>query len=72
MSTVIPDYIIQHTIGNQYIFADTDISNIEIDSNYLIGHSHQQFERQKEIIKFIIREVLDKTVSILIYLAISK
>lgn len=47
MSTHIPEYTIQHTIGNQYIFADTDISGLEIDSNYLIGHSHQQFERQK-------------------------
>lgn len=43
----IPGFSIQHTIGNQYIFADTDISNLEIDSNYIIGHSHQQFEREK-------------------------
>lgn len=44
----IPDYTIQHTIGNKYIFSDTDISNIKIDSNYLIGHSHQQFKREKD------------------------
>lgn len=44
----IPEFTIQHTIGNQYIFADTNISGITIDSNYIIGHSHQQFEREKE------------------------
>lgn len=41
------DFTIQHTICNQYIFADTDISNIEIDTNYIIGHSHQQFKIEK-------------------------
>lgn len=45
---VIPDFTIQHTLGNQYIFADTDISGITIDSNYVIGHSHQQFQREKD------------------------
>ena len=42
------DFTIQHTIGNQYIFKDTDISNIEIDTNFIIGHSHQQFHLKKD------------------------
>ena len=42
------DFIIQHTIGNQYIFKDTDISNIIIESNLIIGHSHQQFHLKKD------------------------
>ena len=46
--TVIGEYTVQHTISNQYIFADTDISGITLDKNYMIGHSHQQFFRQKD------------------------
>lgn len=42
------DYCIRHTINKQYIFADTDISNLEIDRHFMIGHSHQQFYRQKD------------------------
>ena len=38
---------IKHTIDNQYIFADTDISEIDISNNYIIGHSHQQYEKKK-------------------------
>lgn len=33
-------YILSHTINNQYIFPDSDIS---LDNNYVIGHSHYQF-----------------------------
>jgi predicted phosphodiesterase len=44
----IEDYTIQHTINKQYIFEDTDISELLIDRNYMIGHSHQQFYRQKD------------------------
>ena len=47
----VEDFIIQHTIGNQYIFADTDIDNLILNSNYIIGHSHQQFFRQVGIHK---------------------
>ena len=38
------NHTIQHTIDNKYIFADTELSSL--DSNYIIGHSHQQFERK--------------------------
>lgn len=47
-SYVLNDYIIKHTIQNQYIFLDTDLENIEINSNFIFGHSHQQFERKKD------------------------
>ncbi len=39
------DFKIQHTIFDKYIFADTDISTNLITKNQIIGHSHQQFER---------------------------
>ena len=42
---VVDDFTIQHTINGQYIFSDTDISNFEFDTNYVIGHSHQQFKK---------------------------
>jgi predicted phosphodiesterase len=42
-SVEIKNFRVQHTILNKYIFIDTQIDNI--DQNYIIGHSHQQFER---------------------------
>jgi len=47
----IKEYTIKHTIGNQYIFKDTDISDIIVDNNYIIGHSHQQYYREKDNFK---------------------
>ena len=44
-------YKIKHTIGNKYIFKDTDISSISLDSNYIIGHSHQQYLIEKDNFK---------------------
>lgn len=38
---VIDDFILQHTINDQYIFADT---KIQLTNNYFVGHSHRQFE----------------------------
>ncbi len=40
---IIKDFTIQHTVNNQYVFADTVVS---LDQNYMIGHSHQQFYRE--------------------------
>lgn len=40
-STSLDDFICTHTINNSYIYPDT---HIELDRNYLIGHSHHQFE----------------------------
>jgi predicted phosphodiesterase len=34
-------YICCHTIQNQYIYPDT---NVVLDNNYIIGHSHHQFQ----------------------------
>ncbi len=42
----IADCRITHTINNSYIFPDTDISAYTIDRNYIIGHSHYQFQKQ--------------------------
>jgi len=36
------DYSCVHTIENKYIFHDTEVN---LDKNYLIGHSHQQYQR---------------------------
>lgn len=35
-------YNLQHTIDNKYVFINTEI---EVDTNYIIGHSHYQFKR---------------------------
>ena len=35
------NYICTHTIEDEYIFNDTDIS---LDKNYIIGHSHRQYK----------------------------
>jgi predicted phosphodiesterase len=48
---IIEDYTVKHTIDNHYIFGDTDLSKIEINTNYIIGHSHQQFKRSKNEFK---------------------
>lgn len=50
-SIFIGQYKIQHTIENQYIFMDTDISKLMIENNYIIGHSHQQYSREKDNFK---------------------
>lgn len=43
--TQVEDFIIKHTINNQYVYKDSDISIFEINANYIIGHSHHQFEK---------------------------
>lgn len=37
---------VQHTINNQYIFPDTELSHLKLNKNYIIGHSHYQFSRE--------------------------
>ncbi len=39
----IKNFIVQHTIFDKYIFKDTDVDKIE--NNFIIGHSHQQYNR---------------------------
>ena len=41
--TKVGDFTIQHTIDGKYIFENTEI---EIDTNYIVGHSHHQFKRE--------------------------
>ncbi len=44
-SVRIGDNMVQHTLGERYIFQDTPLDDIIIDQDYIIGHSHQQYER---------------------------
>ena len=37
------EFTIRHSINNEYMFKDSEINSI--DGNYIIGHSHQQFDR---------------------------
>ncbi|MGY5846909.1 metallophosphoesterase family protein [Salegentibacter sp. HM20] len=41
----IKNYTVKHTIEEKYIFPDTDLSTLVLDGNYIIGHSHYQFDR---------------------------
>ena len=42
-SAPLDDYTCIHTINNAYIYPDTEV---EFDKNYIIGHSHHQFEKE--------------------------
>jgi len=44
------NYTCIHTLENKYIFKDT---NININKNYIIGHSHQQYEKYYNNYKII-------------------
>ena len=39
------DFVVKHTINESYIYPDTDLSKVQLDKNYIIGHSHYQFDR---------------------------
>lgn len=41
----IKNYCIQHTIYDRYIFPDSDLKEIKLNNNYIIGHSHYQFSK---------------------------
>lgn len=41
----LPNFKIQHTINDAYIFPDTDMSLFQLDTNFIIGHSHYQFRK---------------------------
>ena len=41
LETKLDDFICRHTIGDNYIYPDTDLL---LDNNYIIGHSHHQFK----------------------------
>jgi predicted phosphodiesterase len=40
------DYLVEHNLGTNYIYPDTDVANLGIDKNYIIGHSHYQFKKR--------------------------
>lgn len=46
-------FTLQHTILNKYIFLDTIITPGEMHRNFIIGHSHQQYQRSVELFKLI-------------------
>lgn len=39
------DFEVTHTINNSYIYPDSDLSLLSFDKNFIIGHSHYQFDR---------------------------
>jgi len=43
------DFVCRHTILDQYIYPDTEVM---LDNNYVVGHSHHQFEYAYE--KFVL------------------
>ena len=42
----VKEYMIQHTIKNNYFYPDSDLSDLALESNFIIGHSHYQFHRE--------------------------
>ncbi len=43
-SVELGDFTCIHTINDAYIYPDTEV---DLDDNYLIGHSHHQFKKEK-------------------------
>lgn len=43
---IIDNFTIQHTINDSYIFADTLLVDFEMNNDYIIGHSHQQYYKK--------------------------
>lgn len=41
----IENFIVKHTINNSYIFPDSDLSKLNLRQNFIIGHSHYNFDR---------------------------
>lgn len=39
------DFTVIHTLNGKYFYPDTDLAGLNLDSNYVIGHSHYQFDR---------------------------
>ena len=48
------DYQVQHTVNNQYIYPDTDIEGLKLEKNYIIGHSHHQFQARSASGKILV------------------
>lgn len=39
------EFRVQHTIDGIYFYPNTDLADRKLDKNYIIGHSHYQFDR---------------------------
>lgn len=39
------DYAVRHTVEERYVYPDTDLAELNLNENYIIGHSHYQFNR---------------------------
>lgn len=42
-SLAVGEFSVQHTVREQYIYPDTDIDSLNLEQDYIIGHSHRQF-----------------------------
>ena len=38
-------FVVQHTINDSYIYPNSDLSELNLEDDYIIGHSHYQFDR---------------------------
>lgn len=41
----IGNFIVRHTLSDKYIYPDSNLSQFNIENNYIIGHSHYAFDR---------------------------
>ena len=39
-------FTVCHTVGNVYLYPDSNLSRFNIEENFIIGHSHYQFDRK--------------------------
>lgn len=53
-SVKVGDFEIRHTVNNQYVFPDTDLNELKLQKNYIIGHSHHQFSAENILGKKLI------------------
>lgn len=47
------EYRVQHTVDGTYFYPDSDLSGYRLERNYVIGHSHYQFDRSAGTKRFI-------------------
>lgn len=48
---IVGKYDIQHTIFDEYLYPDSNLERL--DGNYIIGHSHYQFDRESDAYRLI-------------------
>lgn len=47
-------FYVVHTLNRKYYYPDSDIEDVEINKNTIIGHSHHAFKRNTKSNKFLI------------------